>query len=58
MAENVKLTCELEVFCEACGKVLEITQDRRDKITIIPCPDCLDEKYKEGYDCRVNEGES
>jgi len=51
---STSITIDLEVQCAACGKGLDVELIERrsppydNYIDVMPCPDCLKEKYKEG----------
>lgn len=60
---EVKATASFVLECRACGRNLERDSDvvydiyGNATIRVEPCPDCLEEEWKRGYDARMEEEE-
>lgn len=49
---------ELEIICEVCSGDLEVVQLPNRDFSVTPCPECLRDAKKEGYEEGYLDGES
>ena len=40
----------IDFICSGCGQALEIEFKLPDIIIIDPCPDCMEDRYEEGFE--------